>query len=225
MRRTPWEKRFFASTRGRILALLRRGGRTVDELAGALDRTPNAIRVQIAALERDGLVHNAGVKDGNSGTRGVGKPAYVYKLTEQAERLFPKAFEVALRGVLDAMSEQIPPEQAEQILRSAGHSIGRRYAGQAATGNGAQPIDLRSRLERAVAVLNDLGGLVELEESDRTTSLCGYICPLSDVSVSHPMVCRMTETLLSDLVGTPVRERCERNEHLWCRFEVDTSAE
>ena len=127
--------------------------------------------------------------------------------------------------VLDAMSEQIAPDQAEQILRSAGHSIGRRYAVQAATGDGTPPADLRGRLERAAAVLNDLGGLVELEESDHTMSLCGYICPLSDVSVSHPMVCRMTETLLSDLVGAPVHERCERNERLWCRFEVDTHAE
>lgn len=220
MRRTPWEKRFFASTRGRILAMLRRGGRTVDELARALDRTHNAVRVQIAVLERDGLVQNTGVQQGSPGTRGAGKPAYMYKLTPQAEQLFPKAFEAALRGILEAMSEQIDPVQVERILRSAGHKIAERHRIPAGGGNGAASDDLHGRLERAVAVLSDLGGLVDLEESDGTMSICGYICPLSDVSASHPLICRMTETLLSDLVGMPVHERCERQERLWCRFEV-----
>ena len=192
----------------------------MDELARALDRTHNAVRVQIAALERDGLVQNIGVQQGGSGTRGAGKPAYVYKLTPQAEHLFPKAFEVALRGMLDAMAEQLDPEQMESILRSAGHKIAERYVIPAGGGDGAPPNDLRGRLERTVEVLNDLGGLVDLEENDDTLSICGYICPLSDVSVSQPLVCRMTETLLSDLVGTPVHERCERKEHLWCRFDV-----
>ena len=48
--------RFFTSTRGKIITLLRRASRTVDELAQALDLTDNAVRAQLAALERDGLV-------------------------------------------------------------------------------------------------------------------------------------------------------------------------
>ena len=40
----PLSQRFFASTRGRIVALLRRESRTVDELAQALDLTDNAVR-------------------------------------------------------------------------------------------------------------------------------------------------------------------------------------
>ena len=31
---TRWDERFFASTRGQVVTLLRRGRRTVDELAG-----------------------------------------------------------------------------------------------------------------------------------------------------------------------------------------------
>ena len=50
------DERFFASTRGQIVTLLRRALRTVDELAGELGLTDNAIRAHLAALERDGLV-------------------------------------------------------------------------------------------------------------------------------------------------------------------------
>src|SRR5215210_9438667 len=86
-----WDKRFFASTRGRIVALLRRASRTVDELAAALDLTDNAVRAHLATLERDGLVEQRGVR------RGRGKPAYAYDLTSEAEALFPKAYEPVLR--------------------------------------------------------------------------------------------------------------------------------
>src|ERR671928_1702040 len=78
-----WDKRFFASTRGRIVALLRRTARTVDELAAALDLTDNAVRAHLATLERDGLVEQQGVR------RGAGKPAAAYALTLEAEHLFP----------------------------------------------------------------------------------------------------------------------------------------
>ena len=77
-------QRFFASTRGQIITLLRRSSRTVDELAQALDLTDNAVRAHLATLERDGLVQQRGVR------RGSGKPASVYDLTVEADQLFQK---------------------------------------------------------------------------------------------------------------------------------------
>ncbi|HET8631769.1 MAG TPA: ArsR family transcriptional regulator, partial [Thermomicrobiales bacterium] len=86
MGESGWERRFFGSTRGRVLALLRRASRTVDELARALGLTDNAVRAHLATLERDGLVRQEGLR------RGAGKPAYAYDLTPAAERLFPSAY-------------------------------------------------------------------------------------------------------------------------------------
>ena len=57
---------FFASTRGRIVLIMRRGARTVDELATALHLTDNAVRAHIATLERDGLVEEQAVRRGVS---------------------------------------------------------------------------------------------------------------------------------------------------------------
>jgi hypothetical protein len=36
----------------------------------------------------------------------------------------------------------------------------------------------------------------------------------------HPGVCRMAETLITELVGVPVHEHCERGESPRCRLEV-----
>ena len=59
--------------------LLRRGGRTVDELAGALRLTPNAIRPHLMRLERDGVIERAGVR------AGVSRPAVLYRLSPEGE--------------------------------------------------------------------------------------------------------------------------------------------
>jgi len=50
-----WDQKFFDSTRGQTVTLLRRSGRTVDELAKALCLTNNGVLAPLATLERDGV--------------------------------------------------------------------------------------------------------------------------------------------------------------------------
>jgi predicted ArsR family transcriptional regulator len=141
-----------------------------------------------------------------------GQPAYVYELTPEAQNLFPKGYEPVLRRLLDVLAERHGPEESEAMLRSVGHSMAE---GQAAPTGGT-----RSRLEAAVGVLNELGGLAEIEEHDDGVVIRGYSCPLAGVTPDHPEVCRMAETLLTELAGAPVHEHCERGERPSCRFEV-----
>ena len=56
--------RFLDSTRGQVATLLRRGSRTVEELAVELGLTDNAVRNHLALLERDGVVRQVGVRRG-----------------------------------------------------------------------------------------------------------------------------------------------------------------
>src|SRR2546429_1867476 len=100
--------RFFASTRGKIVTLLRRTSRTVEELAQALDLTDNAVRAQLATLERDGLVQQHGRRRSSS------KPASVYDLTPAAEELFSKAYGPVLRQLLDELNERMTAEEVDR---------------------------------------------------------------------------------------------------------------
>ena len=202
-----WDRRFFESTRGQIVTLLRRGGRTVEELARALGLTDNGVRAHLAILERDGIVQQRGTV-----SRGSGKPAYVYELTPEAEDLFPKAYRPVLRQLLGVMSERLGPKETETLLRAAGCRIADGIT---------LPIDgVRVRLEAAVAVLNELGGFTELEERDGTFIVRGYSCPLTAVVPDHPELCRLVEALLTELVGMPVSEHCDRNGSPRCCFET-----
>ena len=45
-------------------------------------------------------------------------------------------------------------------------------------------------------------------------------CPLSAAVVERPEVCELAEALVAEIVGLPVRERCDRGESPKCRFEL-----
>ena len=204
------DQKFFEGTRGKVVTLLRRSGRTVEGLARELDLTDNGVRAHLATLERDGIVRQRGsVRRGSGG----GKPAYIYELTPEAEELFPKAYEPVLSQLMDVLAVQLGPQESEALLRS----VGRRIAeGQTVPADG-----VRGRLEAAVGVLNKLGGLAELEERDGSLVIRGYSCPLAGVAPEHPEVCRMVETLLTELAGVPVYEQCDRGKRPRCCFEIE----
>jgi predicted ArsR family transcriptional regulator len=208
---TGWDRRFFDSTRGRVVALLRRTGFTVDELARELDLTNNGVRAHLATLERDGIVRQSGVMRREIGG---GKPAYLYELTPEAEDLFPKAYEPVLHRLLDVLAEQLEPDESEALLRSVGRLMAK---GETVPTHGP-----RERLEAAVEVLNELGGLAELEERDGGFVIRGYSCPLAGLTQEHPEVCRMVETLITELAGVPVYEHCDRGERPRCCLAVAT---
>ncbi|HEY7339886.1 MAG TPA: ArsR family transcriptional regulator [Ktedonobacterales bacterium] len=203
-----WSLRFLTSTRGRLIALLRRDTRTVDELASALSLTDNAVRAHLAALERDGIVRQCGVRRDGS----VGKPAFAYELTADAEHFFPKPYAAVLNEMLAVLDGKLTPDELERLLRS----IGSRMAGEYPPGQG----DARKRLEAAVDALNQIGGLAEVDVEGGNLSVRGYSCPLAAVVPSHPDACRLAEAFVSEVAGVPVRECCDRSAVPHCRFEL-----
>jgi predicted ArsR family transcriptional regulator len=200
-----WNQRFLATTRGQVVAMLRRASQTVNELATALDLTDNAVRLHLSTLERDGLVTQEGVR------RGGGKPSYAYGLTPQAQQLFPKPYGTVLDELLGVLSERLPPAALEAAVRE----VGRRLA----AGHQAPPGDLRLRVAHGAALLNDLGGLAEVEDDGNQLWIQGFDCPLA-AAAGHVEACRLAETLLTEVIGNSVCERCDRSNPPRCRFAV-----
>jgi predicted ArsR family transcriptional regulator len=201
-----WGQRFFDTTKGRIVALLRRGGKTVDELAGALGVSDNAIRPHLAALERDGIVHQSGARPTG------GKPAVLFEVVPDAEQLFSTAYTPVLTQLLTVLSEQMSAGELEDVLREVGRRLGARLP----RGSG----DVRARTAAAAAVLSDLGGVVDVVSEEEGFTLRGYGCPLAEAVRTEPTTCRAVETLVEEIIGQPVRERCDRGARPHCCFEV-----
>lgn len=211
-----WSERFLETTRGRIVVLLRRGTSTVNELADALELTDNAVRGHLAVLERDGLIERAGVR------RGVGKPAHVYRLTVEGGLALSRAHAPVLMSLLEALGERLSKEQLDGVLDAAG----RRAAPSSPTAssspegeNGAA--NIRERAEEAVRLIDALGGDAYIDRRNGTLTIRGHGCVLGDLNEQQPLTCRMLQSLLSEMLGQPVREICERNGNPRCAFETE----
>jgi predicted ArsR family transcriptional regulator len=205
--------RFLESTRGRIVSQLRRGDRTVDELARALALTDNAVRSHLAALERDGLVRQVGSRRG----AGAGKPAVLYELRADAAPLLSRAYSPLLSVVLDVLVEELAPERSEAVLREVGRRLARTVGGRA---HG----DLDARVRAAAGVLEALGGEVDVRTGKAAPRLEGAGCPLSAVVCHRPEVCRAVESLLTEVVGEPVHSCCTHGAKPRCCFSVGDAA-
>ncbi len=114
MKETKLGARFFESTRGRIVRLLRGTTRTVNELAVEVGLTDNAVRANLLTLERDGLVRQSGVQ------RGYRKPHFAYELTPEAEHLFPKSYDALLNVLLSVLKERLAQTNWERSYGKSG---------------------------------------------------------------------------------------------------------
>src|SRR3954454_18752154 len=124
MGQSEWGERFLASTRGRIVTLLRKEPRTVNDLAASLDLTDNAVRAHLATLERDGLVRQSGTRPG------FRKPNLTYELTPEAGQLFPKPYAAVVRQLLNVLGERLDPAEVEAVLREVGHRLAAGLRGE-----------------------------------------------------------------------------------------------
>ena len=204
-----WRQRMLATTRGQVIALLRRGPRTVNELAGVLELTDNGVRMHLSALERDGLVEQAGVR------RGLGKPAHVYRLTAEADSLFPKGYAAVLGEVLGHIREKQGSEALVAFLRDVGRRAGARSRSDAPA--------LADRVDAAAGLLTALGGLVEVKETDDAFLIQGFSCPLAALMEDNPEACALAEELVGGVVGVPAEECCDRTGTPRCAFRIARS--
>ncbi|MFN2513915.1 MAG: helix-turn-helix transcriptional regulator [Pyrinomonadaceae bacterium] len=208
MKATKLGERFFESTRGRIVTLLRGGTRTVNELREELGLTDNAVRAHLLSLERDRLIRQSGIQPGHR------KPHFAYELTAEAEHLFPKAYDALLNQLISVLKDRLSPEALDQILREVGRSIAD------GTALPANKRTLGDRLQKALQVLESLGGTANVEKDGDGFVIRSASCPLGASVSIHPEVCKLAEALVATIVGAPVREHCDREESPRCRFEI-----
>ena len=194
------------STREQILMLLRRSPMTAAEIATRLGLTHNAIRGHLAALQHDGMIHQAGLK------RGTTRPAAIYGLVPEADAVFSKAYIPFVAQLMRVLQERLPQHQLDEVM----HVVGQRLAAEQPRLRG----DLPQRVAAASDLLDDLGALNEVDRQGGGFVIRGHGCLLAAAVHSRPEVCRVMESLLGELLEVSVRECCERGERPRCCFEI-----
>jgi DeoR family transcriptional regulator, suf operon transcriptional repressor len=197
------------SSRGRIVTVLRTGGLTADDIARTLGLTRSAVRLQITAMERDGVVRKVGKRPGTT------RPSYVFELTPEVEQLLSKAYIPLLTGLVDVFAEALPADQIEALLRKIGIGLAQQVTrGKRVSGG------LESRAAAASAMMNEHLGAMTRVESNGAIVIRGAGCPLAALTGKHKGVCLAMESLVTAIVGVPVKECCDRDDRPQCCFEM-----
>jgi predicted ArsR family transcriptional regulator len=202
------------TSRGKIVTLLQRGASTVDDVASELGLTRNAVRAQITAMERDGVVERVGRRPGTT------RPFHLFQLTTQVEQLLSQAYVPLLMQLVEVFANALPAEQVNALMRDAGKGLANELP---FTRRPAAP--LRARVFAASELLNkELGAVTHVEENGRYV-IRGAGCPLAAVTGKHPAVCIAMESLLSEVIGVAVDECCDRTVRPSCCFEIKGSSD
>jgi predicted ArsR family transcriptional regulator len=199
-----------SGTRERIIDLLLKGRRTVEELAGMLDMTKNAVRSQLALLQRAGIVEVTGE------VKGSRRPAAVFGIHAEADVGSSQASQAVLSQLVRVLTDRMPARQLESIMKRVGQGLAGTVPHPAGTA--------RERIAGAVNILKSLGSHAALNEVDGKFVISGNGCPISKAVTVNARSCVAMESFLSRLTGLPVTEQCDHGAHPSCRFEIEVPA-
>jgi predicted ArsR family transcriptional regulator len=163
----------------------------------------------MAGLERAGVVRRVAKRPGTT------RPSHVFALTPEVELLLSKAYVPLLTHLVDVFADALPADQLEAVLRQTGRGLAREL-----TGGRRVPGGLASRVTAVRDLLNaKLGATTRIERNGHFV-IRGAACPLAALTRRHRGACLAMESLVSEIVGVPVRECCDRGEGPRCCFEI-----
>lgn len=192
---------------GKVLAELRDGPRTVDEIATALKLTANAVRNQLRTLVSLNLAEIAGRRPG------ISKPSLLYSITLDGEIQFSTLYLPVLSQFMRVAEGQCSGRQLSAWMAETGRAIGKRYPKPG--GN------TRHRVDAAARLLASFGGTPDVRARNGSFVMRSASCPLSALTSEEPAVCHIIQNVLHEYIGNPIKICCTRGEDPRCCFEVE----
>jgi predicted ArsR family transcriptional regulator len=170
-----------------LYALKRRGEATVDDLAESLHMTVSGARQHLAALTEQGFVVAEPSADDEleSGrSRGRGRPRLCYRLTPQAEGLFPKAYGELTNELLSYVEEEDGTLVDRIFVRRRDQRIVNAQARLAAKKT------MAAKVRELARILDEDGYLADAESlGDGRFRITEHNCAILSVATHYPNAC------------------------------------
>lgn len=190
----------------KVLAELRHGPRTVEQIATGLRLTPNAVRNQLRKLEAAQLAIRSGTRPGTS------KPSALYAITLEGQVQFSTLYLPVLTHFLRVAEGKCSGTQLESFMTETGQSLASRYS---------KPMgSVSDKIHSAARLLRTFGGITEVHARNGSVTIRSLGCPLSAITTENAAGCRVLQGFLEQYLATPVRICCARDNEPKCCFEV-----
>jgi len=182
---------------------------TAKDLASRLGISLNAVRHHLKELDAEGLIEY------ERQHRGVGAPAFAYRLSAAGYALFPRRYEATLTELLDYVVRREGRAAAVAVLEARYQALTRRVQEELA---GATPAE---RMAAIAQLLSDEGYMAEGSASSGTGTLIEHNCAIQAVAERFPEICAAEARFLAAALGAEV----DRREHILsgcsaCEYQV-----
>lgn len=191
------------TTRHKVLEYIRqRGESTAAEVAAALDLSVPAARRHLDLLRAEGLVDVRVVR------HGVGRPSFVFFLTEEAEELAPAGYTRLLTRVVDRLVHLTPDRVSGREGRDV---LGQVFEGVAldvadAHRSEVTGVTLEERVEQVSEALRSEGIIDTWRRLDTGYVLANHACPYRRAALVTEDACRSDRLAIQLLLDAPVEQ-------------------
>lgn len=191
------------STKEQVLHLLQqRGEATVLDLAAALGVGQASVRRHLDHLRMDGLA------DVRSERHGVGRPAFLFYPTEEAEERVPAGYSRLLSRMykeLGSLSEaEVSGRSGADVLSTVFEGVAHQVAREHEVEVAAK--DLGARVEKTAAVLRGEGIVDTWSKDGNEYKLTNSACPYRSAAKATHGPCELDRRTIELLVSAPVQQ-------------------
>lgn len=200
-----------SSTKQKIILLLKKNEiMTVAELSKQMGITPMAVRQHLMALEKKDLIKYDIKK------YGIGRPVFLYKLTDRASSIFPKSYGKFISDILMAVEKLDGKKKVDKIFKARKERLLVETQKELAVCK-----TFSERVSKLSEHLEKDGYMVELTEADDRFFLKQFNCPLAGVPEEFNQTCKFEYELYKDLLGNEVkRQQCQREGDPSCTYLI-----
>jgi DeoR family transcriptional regulator, suf operon transcriptional repressor len=159
--------------------LLKNKQATVQELAKELEISLQATRRHLKDLSEEQLIEY------KISQKGMGRPNYVYQLSNKGKERFPNAYGEFAVSFLDTLAQTLGSEQIENVLKKQWSKKAHEYRDYLGQG------DLGNRVKKLVELRQQEGYMAELlpVQEGQEYILAEHHCAIAEVAESFPSVC------------------------------------
>lgn len=203
-----------SSIRQQIFAELRKKHCSIKYLCERFNLTRNAVKYQLDILIKGGYVGSEVHREQGK----TGKPGHYYYVLPEKEFELSKAYIPFLRAALDSFRTQLSAEQFDRALERIAEFLPKPDI--------SQYDSALMRLQKAAALMDDLGALTEIHEHHDHYELCSYSCPLAVLVREYEPVCDVVSRYFSQITGGNVLQQCDNQlERPFCHFLITILAD
>jgi len=190
------------ATRTAILDMLKREGELCASTIGqALGVTPMAARLQLYALEEEGLVA------ARSEAKGRGRPLKIWSLTEASARVFPDAHQSLAVEMIQSVEELFGAEGLQKFVKKHGDMQRAAYGEKLESAK-----TMGERVKRLAKARSDEGYMAEAQKDGRDWLLIENHCPICSAAKACTGLCAGELKVFSDVLGKGAK--VTREEHI-----------